>query len=99
MSRYRTRTGLVLTSICGEHILIAAKAIRDQVSSFAQLNESSAFVWRLFECGSSTEDAEKALMEEYEIEDPALAGAAVKAFVEQMAQNGFLLKEGENDEE
>lgn len=99
MSRYRTRTGVVLTSICGEFVLIAAKAIRDQVGSFAQLSESSAFLWRLFEPGASTSEAEKALMEEYEIEDPAIAGAAVKAFVQQMTENGFLLKEGENNEE
>lgn len=99
MQRYRTRTGVVLTSICGEYVLIAAKRVRDKVTSYAQLNESSAFLWRLLESGADEKELEQAVLEEYEIEDPAQARSAIKAFIGQMVQNGFLMKEGENNEE
>lgn len=99
MSRYHTRSGVVLTSICGEYVLVAAKAVRDKVPPYAQLNESSAFLWRLLEDGADPAQLEAALLEEYEIEDPALAASAVETFIGQMLQNGFLLEEGENNEE
>lgn len=98
MPRYRTRSGVVLTSICGEYVLVAARAIRDKVPKFAQLNESSAFLWRLLESGSDEAALEKAVMEEYEIEDPALARSAIEEFVLQMTKSGYLLKEGEEHE-
>ncbi len=97
--RFHTRPGVVLTSICGEYVLVAAKAVRDHVSRFAQLNESSAFLWRLLESGADEEALEKAVMEEYEIEDPVQARSAIQTFIEQMLQIGYLLKEGENNEE
>ncbi len=97
--RFHTRPGVVLTSICGEYVLVAAKAVRDHVSRFAQLNESSALLWRLLESGADEEALEKAVMEEYEIEDPVQARSAIQTFIEQMLQIGYLLKEGENNEE
>lgn len=98
MPLYHTRNGVVLTSICGEYVLVAANAIRDKVPKFAQLNESSAFLWRLLESGADEAALEKAVMEEYEIEDPAEARSAIEAFIMQMAKSGYLLKEGEQYE-
>ena len=98
MPRYRTRPGVVLTSICGEYVLVAAKAVRDTVPAYAQLNDSSAFLWRLLEAGSEEEPLEKAVMEEYEIEDPAAARSAIESFIAQMLDSGYLLREGDNHE-
>lgn len=99
MPRYYTRTGVVLTSICGEYVLVAARAVRNKVPKFAQLNESSAFLWRLLQAGADQTELEKAVMEEYEIEDPAQARSAIKAFIAQMVKSGYLLQEGEYNEE
>lgn len=99
MPIYRTRPGIVLTSICQEYVLVAAKAVRDVVPPFAQLNESSAFLWRLLESGAEESALEKAVMEEYEIEDPAEAKAAIDAFISQMFDSGYLLMEGDNKHE
>ena len=99
MPRYQTRPGVVLTCICNEYVLVAAKAIRSQVPKFAHLNESSAFLWRLLEQGADEARLEQAVMDEYEIEDPAQARAAIQSFIAQMVQSGYLLQEGDNHEE
>ena len=52
MERYETRPGVVLTNICGEYMLLAAKAAREYCPYMTQLNESSAFLWRLLESGA-----------------------------------------------
>lgn len=99
MERYHTRNGIVLTSICGEYVLISAAALRDQVPYLTQITESSAFLWRLLESGADEQELERAVLEEYEIEDPAQARSAIRAFVQQMLRGGYLLKEGENEHE
>lgn len=99
MTRYHTRTGVVLTSICGEYVLVAARALLGTVPRFSQLNESSAFLWRLMESGADEEELKTAVMEEYEIEDPAQVRSAIEAFIGQMLECGYLLMEGEHHEE
>ncbi len=99
MERYRTRPGVVLTSICGEYMLLAAKAAREHCPYMTQINESSAFLWKLMERGLDLEDLKRAVLEEYELEDPAQAQEAIQGFMDQMLQLGYLLREGEEHEE
>lgn len=99
MARYRICTGVVLTSICEEYVLVAAFSLRKQVPAFAKLNESSAFLWKLLENGADEEELLQAVMKEYTIEDPDKARSAIDAFISQMVQIGYLLKEGEQNEE
>ena len=99
MDHYVTRPGVVLTSICDEYMLLAAKAAREHCPYMTQLNESSAFLWRRLEQGSDRDDLERAVQEEYEIDDPADAREAIRGFIEQMLQLGYLLREGEEHEE
>ena len=95
MIRFKPIPGIVLTNICGEYLLVAAKSLRGSVPYLSQLNESSAFLWRRLENGSDEDELIKALLNEYEIEDPASARSAVQRFVEQMLQAGYLRKEGD----
>jgi hypothetical protein len=98
MERYMTRPGVVLTSICGEYMLLAAKAAREHCPYMTQLNESSAFLWRELEQGKTPVELEHAVLEEYEITEPASARQAIENFVDQMQQMGYLLREGEEHE-
>ncbi|MBQ3424395.1 MAG: PqqD family protein [Oscillospiraceae bacterium] len=98
MDRYVTRPGVVLTSICGEHMLLAAKAAREHCPYMTQLNESSAFLWRKLEDGAAAEDLLRAVLEEYEIAEPE-ARKAIDSFLEQMLQHGYLLRKGEQKNE
>lgn len=88
---YKTRMGVVLTEIAGEYVLVAAKALLDECPYVTQLNESSAFLWRQMEQGASLETLEAAVAEEYEIEDPAMARAAIEAFVKQMEELKYII--------
>ena len=95
MDQFETRPGVVLTQICGEYMLLAAKAAREDCPYMTQLNESSAFLWRLLESGADRAALERAVLEEYEIEDPAAAGEAIRIFIEEMLQRGYLLRKGD----
>ncbi len=97
--RYRARPGVVLVSICGEYVLVAAKAVRREVPRFAQLNESSAFLWRLLESGSDEGELEQAVKTAFEISDSERAKEAIQAFIQQMLDSGYLVLEGEKHEE
>ena len=99
MDHYVTRPGVVLTSICDEYMLLAAKGAREHCPYMTQLNESSAFLWRRLEQGADRDDLERAVQEEYEIDDPADAREAIRGFLDQMLQLGYLLREGEEHEE
>ena len=88
---YKTRTGVVLTEIAGEFVLVAAKALLGECPYVTQLNDTSAFLWRRMEQGASLETLEAAVAEEYKIEDPATARAAIEAFVKQMEELKYII--------
>ena len=67
--KYRTRTGIVLTSVCGQHVLVAAKEARENCPYVTKINETAAFCWRLLENGSTCSQLADRLMEEYDAED------------------------------
>ncbi len=99
MEQVVTRPGVVLTQICGEYLLLAAKAAREHCPYMTQLNESSAFLWRELERGADPRELERAVLEEYEIEDPAVAREAIRNFMEEMLRLGYLLRKGESENE
>ena len=69
MTVYKTRRGVVLTEICGEYVLIAAKALLDRCPYLTQINESSAFLWKRMMNGATLEELVIAVEDEYEILD------------------------------
>lgn len=91
--KYRTRDGVVLTEVCGQYLLVSAEAIREFCPYVTQINESSAFLWKQLESGASLDELESAVAEEYELEDPAAAGEAIRGFVQQMADMNYLIAE------
>ena len=95
MERYRTRPGVVLTSVCGEYLLVAAKAAREHCPYMTQISESSAFLWKLLIDGAGPDELLRAVCAEYEIEDPASARQAIDTFITQMLETGYLLQEGQ----
>ena len=98
MIRYKTRPGVVLTSICGEHVLVAAGMLRDLCPYVTELNETSAFLWERLRCGADLNGLMAALGEEYELDDPNTAKVAVEAFLRQMLELNYLLPEEQGDD-
>ncbi len=91
MTRYKTRPGVVLTAICGEHVLVAAAAIRDLCPYVTEINETSAFLWQQLTHGADLDGLMAALDSEYDIPDPSAARQAVEAFLRQMLELNYLL--------
>lgn len=91
MVRYRTRTGVILTSICGEYMLVSAKSLQNECPYVTQINETSAFLWQLLMKGATAEELETAVVKEYEVADPALVRRAIRDFLGQMTKMKYLL--------
>ena len=79
MKRYRTRPGVVLTTISGQNVLVSAKSVQGLCPFTAQINETTAFCWRV--------------REEYEIEDAAAVRADLEQLVAQMLESNYLIEE------
>ncbi len=90
---YKTRPGVVLTEICGEYVLVSARALLDLCPYVTQINETSAFLWKRLETGASAEQLVSAAAEEYEIEDPEALVSAIDDFLQQMQDLNYLLTE------
>ena len=99
MTVYKTRKGVVMTGICGEYLLVAAASVRDMLPHVTQINESSAFLWRLLENGADEDSLQNAVAEEYEIDDPGEAKAAIRTLLDQMLQFGYLTEESEESDD
>ncbi len=91
MIRYKTRHGVILTSICGEYVLVSARSVQNLCPYVTELNETSAFLWRQLTSGADLDDLMAALDEEYELDDPAAARQAVESFLRQMLELNYLL--------
>lgn len=83
MTVYKARRGIVLTEICGEYVLIAAKALLDRCPYLTQLNESSAFIWKRLSEGATLEELVSAVGDEYENVD----GDGIKAVIEDLIRS------------
>jgi hypothetical protein len=86
---YRTRPGIILTEICGEYVLIAARALLDQCHYLTQVNESSAFLWKQLEKGATLDDLMLAVKEEYETDDDT--EGLISDFIRHMLDMNYLL--------
>lgn len=95
--RYQARSGVVLTEICRESFLVSAAALREECPYVTQVNETTAFLWRVLIHGADLESLEKAVAEEYEIKDSAAARAAIRAAVEILLERHLVVQQ-ETDE-
>lgn len=100
MTVFRTRRGIILTEICGEYILVAARSLLGICPYLMQLNESSAFLWKQMLCGATMNDLLRKVEEEYETTESDGAALAVESFVRQMLDMKYLESEevGEKNE-
>lgn len=90
MTSYKSRPGVVLTKLGGEFFLVAIKELMGECPYVTQINETSAFLWKQMEQGATLEALEAAIEEEYEVNDPAAAHAAIEGFIQQMKKLNYL---------
>lgn len=96
MTEYRIRQGIVITEICGEYLLIAAKKARETCPYVNQVNESFAYLCKTLENWCTSEQLKQAILEVYDLSDQKAADTEIKGFLEKMQHYGYLLtREGE----
>ena len=93
MEQYRTRNGVVLTTVCGEYLLVSARALHETSPFLTVINETSAFLWNKLKSGASAEDLECAVLSEYEVEDATQIRGMIDAFLTQMLDLHYVVKE------
>lgn len=98
MTIYKTRTGVVLTEICGEHLLVAAKALLDTCPYVTQVNESTAYVWNELKGGRTMEELVRKTVSEYE-DDPKDIEDSLRGIVKELHGLGYLVTEENGTEE
>ena len=62
--KYKTRPGIILTSVGEQYFFVTAK-------NRIELNETAAFYWKLLRQGADTAELREAALREYDIDDPA----------------------------
>ena len=99
MERYRAKSGIVLTSVCGENLLVATKERKDLCPFMTSLNESGAFLWKRLLEGATEEELLAAVTEEYEVEDPVSLRQIIQDFLKQMKEMHYLQTQQEEQNE
>lgn len=97
--KYKTRKGIVLTSVCGQYILVAAKKARENCPYLTQINETAAFCWRLLENGSTRDELTDHLLEEFDADDASLVGKDVEIMLKNFLEAGYLIQTEEEENE
>ncbi len=92
--RYKTRSGVVLTQIRGEYLLVSSSTLRELCPFVTTVNETSAFLWKQLQNGATEEELLLAVAEEYEVDDPEVLRGVIRSFLEQMQAMHYLLEEG-----
>lgn len=91
MELYKTRPGVVLTSICGEYYLVAAKSIIGLCPYVTQINETSAFLWKKLAEGATAEQLENAVYKEYEVEHPDELHDTINGMLDRMLELNYII--------
>ena len=97
MERYKTREGVVLTSVCGETLLVTARALRELCPFVTVINDSSAFLWERLRSGATAEELERAVKEEYELDDPSIVNGVIQDFLRQMLALNYLIEDDQGE--
>lgn len=88
---YQTRKGIVLTTVCGQYVLVAAKRARENCPYITEINETAADCWRKLEQGCSQEQLVSHLTELYEIPDSDLVQKDVSALLQRFLEEGYII--------
>ncbi len=85
----KLKSGFVLHSVGGEHVVVAVEERTAEFCGMLRLNGTGALLWRLLEAGETEAAMVAALRAEYEI-DEALAKEAVASFAAQLRRAAVL---------
>ena len=85
----KIKSGFVLRMVGGENIVVPVGEMSKKFHGMINLNDSGAFLWRLFANGTTIDEAVQAVKENYSIEED-IARGDVEKFVATLQKNGFI---------
>ena len=91
MEKYKSRPGVVLTTVAGQYVLVAAKTLREKCPNATQINETAAFCWRLLEQGADLNDLMEKVAVEYEVADMEELRQDLTLLLEQLEEKNYLI--------
>lgn len=89
---YKTNPNFLLRQIGDEYVLIPLGEVGMLNNSVISLNETSQFLWQIFNTPTSIEEAISKTKEEYEAPNDVIE-KEIKSFVEAYLEVGLLVKE------
>ena len=93
--RYKTRKGIVMTSVCGQYILVSAKMAREHCPYITQINVTTAICWKLLEEGSTADELAQHILKEFEVEDTSRIKGDISGLLEQLLEGGYIIETDE----
>ena len=91
---HRLRPDVVLVTVCGEHLLVAAGRARGKVPAVKGINRPVAYFWERLERGLEEGEIVAQAAADYDCPE-ATAREALDRFLAVLEQEGYLLMEGE----
>ena len=88
--KFKTRTGIVMTSVGGQKILVAANALHDQIPYVSNINDTTAFCWELLIDGISEEELAMRVIEQFEIEDSDVVKKDIASLIKHLYEKGYI---------
>lgn len=92
MKIYRPRQGVVLVSVCGEHLLVATGEARDTCPYITQINDKAAFFWEMIREKKEIDNIASLIPHNSENDKGKDLLAAI-LFIGKMSKAGYLLVE------
>lgn len=84
------QSDVVLTTVCGENLLIAAGEARGKVPVVKGINTPGVYLWRLLEQGLDSAEISRRIMADYGV-TAAEAEMALDRFVRELSDSGYIV--------
>lgn len=96
MKKISIKPGVVLVSVCDEHMLITTREARDGAPYVQQINSAGAFYWKLLEEGLEPKEIIRRGAEHYQMPEKK-AAAVLLRYVKKLYDAGFITFEDAED--
>lgn len=83
--KYKTIPGVVITSVCDRYFLVSTKETM-------QINETTAFYWRILEKGATVKDLYEKAVIYYDVEDPEVLRGDIRELVDSLLAKHLLVR-------
>lgn len=88
--KYRVCPGVVIASVCGEHLIVATGEARGKVPYVKSINETGVWFWKQFEKQLSEDEIVSQAVQHYHIR-PEEAKSAFDTFFQLLQEEGYLI--------